>query len=288
MASSDAAEKALNMRDSCSSISNTLAESIPRFQKFRNFGRLLGRKWQFRSIGSRSILLILIWQLLITSSLGITWRKLQAYSSTLKTDETESYSLVLPVLGILVLSCSILPISSLLAEVAIGRYKLISYSLKLMWLLYIVSAVISVWEESPVTLYLFQLFLIIPQFLLLGAFLASAVPLGIDQIVSGTNTHISAFIQWLSWAFYSGFAISDIVGSVLYSCTEFFKTCSSQQDSVTATSPTAFCWTHFGLLFPPQTSKRASDCQSSESYFQSPEICSKVQLSSSEKCLHIL
>ena len=223
MASSDAAEKAITMQDSCSSISNTQAESTPRFQKFRNFGRLLGRKWQFRSIGSRSILLTLIWQLLITSSIGITWRKLQAYSSTLKTDETESYSLVLPVLGILVLCCSILPISSLLAEVAIGRYKLISYCLKLMRLLYIVSAVISVWEESPVTLYFFQLFLILPQFLLLGAFLASAVPLGIDQIVSGTNTNISAFIQWLSWAFYSGFAISDIIGSVLYSCTEFLK-----------------------------------------------------------------
>ena len=199
MASSDAAEKALTMRDSCSSINNTLAESTPRFLKFRHFCKLLRRKWQFRSIGSRSIVLILIWQLLITSSLGITWRKLQAYSSTLKKDETESYSLVLPPLGILVLCCSILPISSLLAEVAIGRYKLISYCLKLMWLLYIVSAVISVWEESPVTLYFFQLFLIIPQFLFLGAFLASAVPLGIDQIVSGTNTNISAFIQWLSW-----------------------------------------------------------------------------------------
>ena len=220
MASSDAAEKAITMRDSCSSISNTLAESTPRFQKFRDFGRLLRRKWQFRSIGSRSILLILIWQLLITSSLGITWGKLQVYTLALTKDETP---LVLPATGILVLSCSIFPISSLLAEVAIGRYKLISYSLKLMWLLYIVSAVISVWEESPVTLYFFQLFLTLPQFLLLGAFLTSAVPLGIDQIVSGTNTNISAFIQWLSWAFYSGFAISDITGSVLYSCTDSLK-----------------------------------------------------------------
>ena len=229
MATSDGAENAITLRDSCSTINNTQAKSTPRLHKFRHFGRLLRRKWQFRSIGSRSILLILIWQFLITCSLGITLGELQVYTLALKdepvaaTPKDETYPLEVAATGILVLCCSILPISSLLAEVAIGRYKLISYSLKLMWLLYIVSAVISVWEESPVTLYFFQLFLALPQFLLLGAFLASAVPLGIDQIVSGTNTNISAFIQWLSWAFYSGFAIPDIVVPVLYSCTDFFK-----------------------------------------------------------------
>ena len=221
MATSDGAENAITLRDSCSTINYTQAESTPRFQKFRHVGRLLRSKWQFRSISSRSILLILTWQLLITCSLGITWGELQYYTLALTKDET--YALGVPATGILVLCCSIFPISSLLAEVAIGRYKLISHSLKLMWLLYIVSAVISVWEESPVTLYFFQLFLTLPQYLLLGAFLASAVPLGIDQIVSGTNTNISAFIQWLSWAFYTGFAISDIVVPVLYSCTDFFK-----------------------------------------------------------------
>ena len=221
MATSDGAENAITLRDSCSTINYTLAESTPRFQKFRHVGRVLRRKWQFRSIGSRSILLILIWQFLITCSLGITWGELQVYTLALKKDEI--FPLGLPAIGILVLCCSIFPISSLLAEVAIGRYKLISYSLKLMWLLYIVSAVISVWEESPVGLYSIQLFLTLTQFLLLGAFLASAVPLGIDQIVSGTNTNISAFIQWLSWAFYSGFAIPDIVELVLYNCTDFLK-----------------------------------------------------------------
>ncbi|CAI8032588.1 hypothetical protein GBAR_LOCUS18421 [Geodia barretti] len=56
------------------------------------------------------------------------------------------------------------------------------------------------------------------QFSNLGVFLASAVPLGIDQVTGGSDANISAFIQWLCWGFYSGFAITSILGSVLLNC----------------------------------------------------------------------
>ena len=230
MATSASSESLITLQDSCSSINHKEAESAPKFQKFQlwSTGRLW-TKWQFRSIGSRSILLILIWQVLISCSLGFTFETMQSWiNKGSNTEEGEPSLWVLQkksIVGILVLCCIIFPISSLLAEVAIGRYKLISYSMKLMWLLYIVVAVIALCEESlPMkrkVLHLFHCFLIIPQYLILGIFLASAVPLGIDQIVGGTNTNISSFIQWLTWAFYSGFAIPNIVGSVFCYCTHF-------------------------------------------------------------------
>ena len=78
-------------------------------------------------------------------------------------------------LGIATLSIAC-PIASLLAEVVIGRYKLVSYSLKAMWLLSIICCVLSVCQENlPVnntTLYKIQLdVLVISQYFILVAFL---------------------------------------------------------------------------------------------------------------------
>ena len=118
----------------------------------------------------------------------------------------------------------LLPIVGLLAQVAIGRYKLISYSLRTLSILSAIAYIISIIEEIlPVaenTLLTVQLLMtLIPGLWFLGAFKASAVPLGIDQITGGSAANISAFIQWLSWAFFSGLATSSIIGSILYDCT---------------------------------------------------------------------
>jgi peptide/histidine transporter 3/4 len=59
--------------------------------------------------------------------------------------------------------------------------------------------------------------------MLLGAFIASAIPLGIDQVTSGSNTNISAFVTWLGWASFCGFSIPGITGSVFYNCTHLME-----------------------------------------------------------------
>ncbi|CAI8032592.1 hypothetical protein GBAR_LOCUS18423 [Geodia barretti] len=89
------------------------------------------------------------------------------------------------VVGICVTLCFIFPIVSIIGEVAIGRYKLVSYCLKTMWCMYILALVLSLCEESlPVrktTIHVIQVLIAVLQFSIQGAFLASAVPLGIDQ-----------------------------------------------------------------------------------------------------------
>ena len=62
------------------------------------------------------------------------------------------------------------------------------------------------------------LLLVIPQYLLLGIFIATALPMAIDQINGGSNANISAFIQWLAWAYLSGIAIPNLLASFINSC----------------------------------------------------------------------
>ena len=126
--------------------------------------------------------------------------------------------------GIVAILASVsLPVLILIAEVVTGRYKLASCSLKAMWLLSVAGSLISVCENhiplGKSTLFSIQLFLIaLPQYFLLGAFTAVAVPLAIDQIISGSDANISAFIHWLGWTYICGITIPGVLGSVFYNC----------------------------------------------------------------------
>ena len=203
------------------------AEESNRY-RVRNINRPR-RKWRFRKLGSNTILLIIAWEFITSCSLSLTVHKiLQHFHSNLdKGEEDGSVSLWMvkgdTLIGIATLSISC-PIASLLAEVVISRYKLVSFSLKAMWLLSLTASIVSICQESlPVkdtTINSIQLYvLVIPHYLFRGAFLASAVPLGMDQITGGSNDNISAFIQWFGWAFFSAMAIARIIGSLLYDCT---------------------------------------------------------------------
>ena len=221
MATSHGGEDSITSREPCSSADNLLSVSAPKIQRSSSKPGRLWRKCSFRSIGSRSVLLVLAWVFIIQSTLGFTLHKMQLKgneeSSVVLWIQNSTYLISLSVLSV---SC---PIASLLAEVVIGRYKLMSYTLRALWLLSIISALISLCEESlplaGTTIYNIQLIvLVIPLYLLKGAFLASAVPLGRDQISTGSGTNISAFIQWFLWAYYFGQGAPSTIGSILYKC----------------------------------------------------------------------
>ena len=223
------AEESITLRESYSVVNNKSATEAQSLLD-RHSGRSR-RKWPFRGIGSRSILLILTWDFIICCSLAFPLFRIHYFHfSSRKQDQDGSISLWFTkgkyLIAIAVVSTILLPVISLLAQVVIGRYKLISYSLRILWILSVIASIISIFEESlPVaktTLLTVQLLIILmPGCWLFGAFLASAVPLGIDQITGGSAANISAFIQWLTWGVCSGLAISSIIGSVLYNCTYF-------------------------------------------------------------------
>ncbi|CAI7993722.1 hypothetical protein GBAR_LOCUS1308, partial [Geodia barretti] len=107
--------------------------------------------WRHRGIGSRSILLILIWEYAISCSLCFPLYRIQ-YLFSSKQSKFDSISLWLmqekSLVSIAVLSTILLPVVSLLAQVVIGRYKLISYSLKTLWLFSVIASLISICEDK--------------------------------------------------------------------------------------------------------------------------------------------
>ena len=144
MATFAGAENIRVLRDPYSVISDTPAEPAPRAPYYTGRRR---RKWQFRSIGSSGILLILTWQLITTCSLGFTVETMNSDYG----DPNDTYLWFWQaryVVGICVILCFIFPIVSIIGEVAIGRYKLVSYCLKTMWCMYIFTLVLSLCEES--------------------------------------------------------------------------------------------------------------------------------------------
>ena len=219
------------MRESYSGDNVTVMESSPGDEE-SNIGRVRHtsrrRKWRHRSIGSRSLLLILAWELIICCSLNFTLKTMQQYKSNLSPEQKENPAVVWllePKYALVISSVIVItiPIASLLAEVVIGRYKLVSYTLKGIWLLSIVGNVLTLCGKTlPDSMqYNIHLIILLLQYMLMGAHLSSAIPLGIDQISSGSDANISAFILWLVWVFFSSTVVPSIVASVLYNCTHF-------------------------------------------------------------------
>ena len=153
---------------------------------------------------------------------------MKQYKSNLSPEKKQNPAfvwLVEPKYALVISSVSFIsiPIASLLAEVVIGRYKLVSYTLKGIWLLSIVGNVLTLCGKTlPDSMqYNIHLIILLLQYVLLGAHSSSAIPLGIDQISSGSDANISAFILWLVWTFFSGLVVPSIVASVPYNCTHF-------------------------------------------------------------------
>ena len=226
MASRTGAEESSTiLRDSCGDTSTPI-ESVqavqenPKYQ-VRHSNSRIRKLLSFRSIGSSSLLLILTWHFIIQCSINITTNRMQYVESNEERDGSLWFTGEAPIGATAIyISC---PIASLLAEVVISRYKLVSFALKALWLLSIVDCIISVCAENlPVakaTLFNIQLLLLLtPQYFLQGVFTAIAVPMAVDQINGGSNANISAFIQWLLWCYYSATAVSNILGSFFYTC----------------------------------------------------------------------
>ena len=173
------------------------------------------KKWQHRSIGSRNILLILTWSFIVNCS----QRVLETRESKITSPWLVQFNDYI-YLAAFAISC---PIASLLAEVVIGRYKFISLLLRALWLLHITGVGISLSEyflqiESTTSYMIGHYLVAVPASGLQGAFLAVAIPLGLDQIAGASNTNINALVMWSVWNIFSGFSTAEILAKVFYQC----------------------------------------------------------------------
>ena len=210
-------------RDSATESLNTNTSQVPGTHKHW--------KRPFRSVCSSQLVIILAWSFIVNCSLRLSRYNLDYPHLRLETNKQEnSYAPWLThwndVINNMAFAISC-PIAGLIAEVIVGRYKLISYSLRGLWLLSIASCVLSICEycvpkagHTTTRIFYVHFFLVVvPAFVLKGAFLANAIPLGIDQITDGAKSTICAFILWLVWAFNgSAYTTADVLAPAFYKC----------------------------------------------------------------------
>ena len=175
---------------------------------------------RLRGVGLRNVIIILAWGFLLGFILSVSVQKMDYISG--KQNILLRISPVFYAFGF----SAMVPSASLLAEVVISRYKLVSFSLKAMWLLSVLNCAAEVVEDflpSNISqiLFIVEVYLLIfPRFILFGAFLPGALPLGIDQIIIGTADNISAFILWLAWGVFCGITISEHT-TTIFKCLQF-------------------------------------------------------------------
>ena len=109
-----------------------------------------------------------------------------------------------------------LPVSGWLADVYFGRYKVIKWSILIMWIvsiLLVVSLIVAQqlhYDDRP-----FTLLLLIPLGISYGGFQANVIQFGIDQLTDASTTEITSFIAWYVWAFVSGRLPCDLIKECL-------------------------------------------------------------------------
>ena len=101
-----------------------------------------------------------------------------------------------------------MPLAGWLADIHYGRYKVIQWSMWIMWISSLLLAgslvILQVLElQNDVYLKLPMIFLI-PLGIGYGGFQANVIQFGVDQLSDASSDDVKAFIAWYSWTYVSG------------------------------------------------------------------------------------
>ena len=148
--------------------------------------------FQMRRVKNKGAILILIWSYLISSIYNIGLH----YSA--KHDKILVYVVGIPV-GLTVV------LAATLADFRFGRYKIISFSLWIVWtcsILLTLTAIITDFTHI-------ELSQALPAMLLVllgigwGGYQANIIQFGIDQLIDASATECKSFIIWLCWSYFA-------------------------------------------------------------------------------------
>ena len=103
----------------------------------------------------------------------------------------------------------IFPVAGWLADVCCGRYRILKYSLWIIWSAGILILLVNIldnvtsWEYWVNVEMLFFVLMLIG----LGGFLANVIQFGVDQLVDASSTELESYISWGAWVFHLGIAV---------------------------------------------------------------------------------
>ena len=145
--------------------------------------------YQIRKLNNKGAIIVLAWNILVTSVINY----LIAFI------EPKGLEITMVALGLT------LPFAGLLADIRFGRYKVIRWSIVVMWIASILTTVNSVVQQFLPGHH--DTFTLISQILVFvlafgfGAYQANIIQFGLDQLHDASTTEITAFITWYVWTF---------------------------------------------------------------------------------------
>ena len=146
--------------------------------------------YQMRKLKNKGAVVVLIWNYLVTS--------LFYYLGTHVPDHRPYY----------ITGCFTLPFAGLLADVYLGRYKMIRWSMWIMWVASMLATVSSVVAQMVDSYYGINRYIVIVLSIIasigLGGYQANVIQFGLDQLQDASTTEITAFISWFIWTYTSG------------------------------------------------------------------------------------
>jgi peptide/histidine transporter 3/4 len=152
-------------------------------------------RYSLRRVKNRGAILILIWSYCISSLyFYISYNASRVYSY-----------LVVAMIQISV--GFMLPLAGWLADIRFGRYKVICFSMRTMWissLLLTASLILQSLDLHNLSKVL-HIFLV-PLALGYGVFQANVIQFGVDQLCDASSSEIKTFITWYSWTLVSSVA----------------------------------------------------------------------------------
>ena len=176
------------------------------------FRQCLKSQYQVRELKNKGAILILVWNFLVWSVYNNTTNSALGMKNV---TGVRSNLNILFYVGQAIAGAMLMPLAGWLADVRFGRYKIISWSLWIMWLSSLVVTLSSVVEhtiESYSGIHT-KLVLVFVAFMGVGfcGFQANVVQFGVDQLLDASTIEITSFIAWYAGSFLSGrFAISFI------------------------------------------------------------------------------
>ena len=146
--------------------------------------------YQRRKLKNKGAIVVIVWNYLVTSLANY----LVNYASDYK-----PYYIV----------CSfILPFAGWLADVYLGRYRVIRWSMWIMWIASVLATVSSVVAQMVNSYQHLHTSILLALLTIasvgLGGYWANVIQFGLDQLQDASTTQITAFISWFMWTYMSG------------------------------------------------------------------------------------
>ena len=146
--------------------------------------------YQRRKLKNKGAIVVIVWNYLVTSLANY----LVNYASDYK-----PYYIV----------CSfILPFAGWLADVYLGRYRVIRWSMWIMWIASVLTTVSSVVAQMVNSYQHLHTSILLALLTIasvgLGGYWANVIQFGLDQLQDASTTEITAFISWFIWTYMSG------------------------------------------------------------------------------------